>query len=146
MSINKVFISGNLTRDPDLRRTQGGMEILTWGMAVNDRKRNPQTGEWEDYANFIDVVCFGNRASSLAGIIKKGMKLTVEGKLRWSQWEKDGQKRSKIDVVADDVVLSPRGSQGFSDSGSQQQRNQQPTKQTQPQNAPQGVYDDDIPF
>ena len=64
MSINRVNISGNLTRDPELRSTAGGTQILSFGVAVNDRRRNAQTGEWEDVPNFIDCVVFGQRASS----------------------------------------------------------------------------------
>lgn len=108
MSINRVFISGNLTRDCELRKTQGGTDVLTFGLAVNDRYRNPQTGEWEDRPNFIDCVLFGARADSLGRIMRKGMKVTVEGKLRYSQWERDGQKRSKVEVIVDEVELPPR--------------------------------------
>lgn len=103
MSINRVVISGNLTREPDLRQTAGGMAILSFGVAVNDRRRNPQTGNWEDYANFIDCTMFGNRANSLSNILTKGMKVAIEGKLRWSQWERDGQKRSKIEIIVDEL-------------------------------------------
>ena len=113
MSINRVNISGNLTRDPEMRATQGGTQVLTFGVAVNDRRRNPQTGEWEDYPNFIDCVVFGNRAEPLSRFLSKGMKVAVEGKLRWSQWERDGQKRSKIEVIVDEVeFLSSRQGQG----------------------------------
>ena len=112
MSINKVVISGNLTRDSEIRSTQSGMNILTFGVAVNDRRRNSQTGEWEDYANFVDCVLFGNRADFLSRVLHKGTKVMVEGKLRYSSWERDGQRRSKIEVVVDDVdFFSPR-SQG----------------------------------
>lgn len=113
MSINKVVISGNLTREPDVRSTQSGMNILTFGMAVNDRRRNPQTGEWEDYANFIDCVLFGNRADYLSRTMHKGMRVVVDGKLRYSSWERDGQRRSKLEVVVEDVdFISPRQQQG----------------------------------
>ena len=95
MSINKVLISGNLTRDPELRSTAGGVNILSFGVAVNDRRRNAN-GEWDDYPNYIDCTIFGVRAESLSRILTKGMKVAIEGKLRWSQWERDGQKRSKI--------------------------------------------------
>ena len=88
MSINRVIISGNLTRDPELRRTQSGMAIMSFGVAVNDRRRNQQTGEWEDYANFVDCTMFGNRAESLSNYLSKGTKVAIEGKLRWSQWER----------------------------------------------------------
>ena len=105
MSINRVIISGNLTRDPDLRSTASGMAVLSLGVAVNDRRRNQQTGEWEDYPNFVDCTMFGTRAESLARFLSKGTKVTIEGKLRWSQWERDGQKRSKIEVVVDEIAL-----------------------------------------
>ena len=119
MSINRVVISGNLTRDPDLRQTASGMAILSFGVAVNDRRKNPQSGEWEDYANYIDCTLFGNRANSLSNILTKGMKVAIEGKLRWSQWERDGQKRSKIEVIVDSLdFMSSRnggnaGGQGY---------------------------------
>lgn len=113
MSINRVTISGNLTRDPEVRSTQSGMNILTFGMAVNDRRRNNQTGEWEDYANFVDCVLFGNRADFLSRTLRKGTKVVVEGKLRYSSWERDGQRRSKLEVVVDDLdFVSPRQQQG----------------------------------
>ena len=105
MSINRVCISGNLTRDPVLRSTSGGMSVLSMGVAVNDRRKNQQTGEWEDYPNFIDCTMFGARAESLSRYLNKGTKVSIEGKLRWSQWERDGQKRSKIEVVVDEIAL-----------------------------------------
>ena len=74
MSINRVIISGNLTRDPELRSTQSGMDVMSFGVAVNDRRRNPQTNEWEDYPNFVDCTMFGNRARSLHQYLSKGTK------------------------------------------------------------------------
>lgn len=114
MSINRVNISGNLTRDPELRMTGSGTQILSFGVAVNDRRRNPQSGEWEDYPNFVDCVVFGARAEPLSRFLSKGSKVAVEGKLRYSSWEaKDGQKRSKLEVVVDEVeFLSSRSQQG----------------------------------
>lgn len=132
--MNKCFISGNLTRDPELRSTQGGSQVLTFGVAVNDRKRNPQTGEWEDVPNFLDCVVFGNRAESLSKLMSKGMRVAIEGKLRWSQWDSNGQKRSKVEIIADEVVLM---------SSSKRDSSQQPV---QPQQSMKQVYDDDIPF
>ena len=110
MSINRVNISGNLTRDPELRATQSGMQVLSFGVAVNDRRRNQQTGEWEDYANFVDCTMFGNRAESVSRFLSKGAKVAIDGKLRWSQWERDGQKRSKLEVVVDDLEFMSRQS------------------------------------
>ena len=117
MGINRVVISGNLTRDPELRSTAGGLSVLKLGVAVNDRRKNQSTGEWEDIPNFVDVTVFGARAEALSRFLTKGSKVAIEGKLRWSQWEKDGEKRSKLEVVADEVeFLSSRegGSGGSS--------------------------------
>ena len=118
-NINRVIISGRLTRDPELRQTAGGTPVLGMGVAVNDRRRNVQTGQWEDYTNFIDCTMFGARAESLSRILTKGMLVCIEGRLRWSQWERDGQKRSKIEVIVDELEL-PRRGQGAQDGGAPQ--------------------------
>ena len=152
MSINRVIISGNLTRDPDLRSTASGMAVLSLGVAVNDRRRNQQTGEWEDYPNFVDCTMFGTRAESLARFLSKGTKVTIEGKLRWSQWERDGQKRSKLEVVVDDLeFMSSRngGQQGGYNNGGYGNRSYAPAAPAPA--APvietsSSVYDEDIPF
>lgn len=155
MSINRVIISGNLTRDPELRSTAGGTSVLGFGVAVNDRRKNQQTGEWEDYPNFIDCTMFGARADALNKYLSKGTKVTIEGKLRWSQWERDGQKRSKIEVIVDELeFMSSRNSDAQYSSGqSYGQPSYQPAPQAsyQPQPAPtidasSSVYDEDIPF
>jgi len=119
MSINRVMISGNLTRDPELRETASGMAVMTFGVAVNDRRRNQATGEWEDYANFVDCTMFGNRASGVHPYLSKGLKVAIEGKLRYSSWERDGQKRSKLEVVVDDIefMTSRNGQQGGNAGG-----------------------------
>lgn len=111
MSINRVNITGNLTRDPDLRHTSGGTAVLGIGVAVNDRRKNPQTGVWEDVPNFVDCTMFGARAESVARFLSKGSKVAIEGKLRYSSWEKDGQKRSKLEVVVDEIEFMSRGQQ-----------------------------------
>ena len=103
MSINRVVVSGNLTREPELRSTAGGVCVLGFGVAVNDRRKNPSTGDWEDCPNFVDCTLFGARAEALSKLLKKGSKVVIEGKLRWSQWERDGQARSKLEVVVDEV-------------------------------------------
>lgn len=105
MSFNRVDISGNLTRDPELRATPAGTQVLHFGVAVNDRRRNQQSGEWEDHPNFVDCVVFGNRAESMSRILRKGMKVAIDGRLRYSSWEKDGQRRSKLEVVVEEIEL-----------------------------------------
>lgn len=140
MSINRVVVSGNLTRDPELRVTPGGTQVLGFGVAVNDRRRNQQTGEWEDYHNFIDCTMFGNRAEALSRILHKGMKVAIEGKLRYSSWEdkNGGGRRSKVEIIPDEVVLmsqNPNGQQApqYAPQGYQQQYAPQQAPQTAPQ-------------
>lgn len=152
MSINKVVISGNLTRDPELRQTANGFPVLGFGVAVNDRRKNQQTGEWEDYPNFIDCTMFGARAESVSRFLSKGSKVAIEGKLRWSQWERDGQKRSKIEVVVDEIeFMTARGeggNMGMSHMSALAPAYAAPTYAPAPA-APAvdtSVYDEDIPF
>ena len=154
MSINRVIISGNLTRDPELRSTAGGMPVLGFGVAVNDRRKNQQTGEWEDYPNFIDCTMFGARAEALTRYLNKGTKVSIEGKLRWSQWEREGQKRSKIEVIVDELeFMSSRGDSssygGGMGGGYSAPTPSAPAYAPAPApvvNASSSVYDEDIPF
>lgn len=123
MSINRVVISGNLTRDPELRVTTGGTQVLSFGVAVNDRRRNPQSGDWEDYPNFVDCTMFGSRAEAISRYLSKGSKVAIEGKLRYSSWERDGQRRSKLEVIVDEIEFLSRGN-GQGGQGSQGSYNQ----------------------
>lgn len=158
MSINRVNISGNLTRDPELRVTPGGTQVLGFGVAVNDRRRNQQTGEWEDYPNFIDCTMFGNRAEAVGRFLAKGMKVAIEGKLRYSSWERDGQKRSKLEVIVDEIEVMVRR-EGQTQAQPQQSLADtvpvQPRAQAAPQWSAQQAYDavpqsefydEDVPF
>ena len=136
MAINQVAISGNLTRDPELRVTAGGMQVLSLGVAVNDRRKNPQTGEWEDVPNFVDCTMFGTRAEAVSRYLSKGTKVAIEGKLRYSSWERDGQRRSKLEVIVDEIEFMSR-------------RDGQTAQVAAPapvQAEPLDVYDEDIPF
>ena len=141
MSINRVCISGNLTRDPEMRSTGSGMAIMQIRMAVNDRRKNPQSGEWEDAPNYVDVVVFGARAESLSRFLSKGSKIIVDGKLRWSEWaDKDsGAKRSKLEVVADDIDFASGRGEGGGGGGSYSAPSAAPAT-SEP------VFEDDIPF
>lgn len=150
MSINRVVISGNLTRDPDLRSTASGMPVLGFGVAVNDRRKNQQTGEWEDYPNFIDCTMFGARAQGVSRFLSKGSKVAIEGKLRWSQWERDGQKRSKIEVIVDEIEFMTSRNDGAPRAAAPMAAPMaQAPMAAAPMAAPvvdASVYDDDIPF
>ena len=157
MSINRVVISGNLTRDPEMRATTSGMQVLSFGVAVNDRRRNPQTGEWEDYPNFVDCAMFGTRAEAVSRYLSKGSKVAIEGKLRYSSWERDGQRRSKLEVIVDEIEFMSRGQQGeaggyapapsYGQQGGYAPAPQQaPAPMAAPVPPAVDVYDEDIPF
>ncbi len=138
MSINRVIATGNLTRDPELRTTVSGSPVMGFGIAINDRRKNSQTGEWEDYPNFVDCTVFGNRADALSKFLRKGMKVAIEGKLRWSLWERDGQKRSKIELIVDEVEVM---------TAKQAAANTEATTATSAVDPmTEVIYDDDIPF
>ena len=98
MTINKVFISGNLTQDPEKRKA-GETPVLSFGVAVNEYRKDSQ------YTNFFDVDVFGNQAKNLANLLTKGDKVAIEGRLHYAKWEKEGQKRSKVSITADRVEL-----------------------------------------
>ena len=104
MSINRVNISGHLTRDPELRMTPKGTQVLSFGIAVNDRRLNRETNQWEDYPNFVECTMFGTRGEQLGELLAKGDKVVIEGSLRYSQWEtKDGERRSNIEIIIEEV-------------------------------------------
>ncbi len=143
MNINRVSITGNLTRDPELRVTAGGTQVLSFGVAVNDRRRNPQTGEWEDYPNFVDCTMFGTRAEAVSRFLAKGNKVAIEGKLRYSSWEKDGQRRSKLEVIVDEIEFMSQRQGGAAPAAAPVS-----TPAPAPAAIPPSVdlYDEDIPF
>ena len=115
-SVNVVVLVGNLTRDPELRATGGGNSVCSLRVAVNDRVKDPTSGEWGDKPNYFDVDVFGAQGERCAQYLAKGRQVAVEGRLRWREWEsQDGQKRQAVSVVANNVqFIGPRdsGSQG----------------------------------
>ena len=110
-SLNKVFLLGNLTRDPELRYVPSGAPVATFGLAVN-RRFMTQHGEKKDEVCFVRIVVFGKQAESCSQHLSKGRLVFVEGRLQYRSWEQDGQKRSVLDVVADRVQFlgAPRSS------------------------------------
>jgi single-strand DNA-binding protein len=108
-SINRVILIGNLTRDPETRQA-GSTTVCTLRLAVNDRVKDQSSGEWGDRPNYFDVDVFGSQGELCGKYLAKGRQVAVEGKLRWREWEtQDGQKRSAVSVVADNVqFIGPR--------------------------------------
>ena len=132
--INSVTICGNLTRDAELRATGNGLQILSFTVAVNDRRRNQQ-GQWEDVPNYVPCTLFGERAEKLAGYLVKGIKVCVTGKLHYQSWQaKDGTKRHELEVNVSDLDFMQRREPEPERAQPQQpQLSQQPYYPQQPQ-------------
>ncbi len=106
---NSITIVGNCTRDPELRFTSSGQAVATFGVAVNRRWQNRQTNEWEEQVSFFDVTCWQQMAENVAESITKGSRVVVTGRLDQRSWEtQDGEKRSKVEIVADEIGPSLR--------------------------------------
>ena len=144
MNINTAIITGNLTRDPELRQTASGTSVLQFSVAVNDRAK--VNGEWTDRANYIDCTMFGTRADSLSKLLHKGSKVAVQGKLHWSSWEKDGQKRSKVDIWPDTVELLTSRNQTSQGQDFAPQKDAGTIRAEQDFCVTMEPYEDDIPF
>ena len=109
MADNTVTIVGNVTRDPEVRYTAGGQANATFGVAVNRRWMNRQTNDWEERVSFFNVVCWREMAENVAESIGKGTRVVVTGRLEQRSWEtENGEKRSVIEIVADEVAPSLR--------------------------------------
>lgn len=105
--VNVVVITGGLTRDPELRALPSGTEVLNFSVGFSSPVRGAD-GSYAERSNYADCAVFGARARSLGQILRKGMRVTVQGRLRFESWERDGERRSKLCVVADEVSLPPR--------------------------------------
>lgn len=136
--LNTVSIGGNLCRDAELRATASGMAVLTFSVAVNESRKNQQTGEYEDYPNYVDCTMFGRRAESVSRYLTKGTYVALTGRLHQNRWQnKDGQNRSKLEVTADNIHFESRRLDG--DDYDQQQAEAQGDYEAR-------MYDEDIPF
>ncbi len=104
---NSVTVTGNATREPELRFTPSGQAVANFGLAVNRRWQNRQTQEWEEKVSFFDITCWAQLAENAAESVAKGTRVTVTGRLDQRSWEnQEGEKRSKVEIVADDVAVS----------------------------------------
>ena len=106
---NNVTVIGNVTRDPELRFTPSGQGVASFGLAVNRRWQNRQTNEWEEATSFFDIVCWGTLGENVSESVSRGARLIVTGRLDQRSWETaEGDKRSKVEIIADEVGPSLR--------------------------------------
>jgi single-strand DNA-binding protein len=153
MNINRVVLTGNLTKDPDTRTTPNGLAICKLRLAVNTRRRNG-AGDWEEKANYFGVTVFGRQAESCGQYLRKGRPVAIDGRLEWSEFEVEGQKRQSVDIIADTVqFLGGRDDAGNGNgngysSGVRAADSDIPADTSDFDAAPvgAGVSDDDIPF
>lgn len=116
-SFNQVILMGNLTRDPELRQIPSGQSVCSFSLALN-RSYKGSDGNWQEATDYIDVVAWGPLGERVAQYLSKGRPALVNGRLQSRSWEQDGQKRSKVEVVAQDVTFlgGPGGGNGGGDS------------------------------
>lgn len=137
----QVTVIGNITAEPEVKTTKTGSSVLKVGLAVNRRWKNKQD-EWEEEVSFFDVNAWGELADNVASSLSKGSRVIVTGRLEQQSWEKDGQKQSKVVLVADDIGVSLRKAQvsGISKTGQQQQQQKAAPKKSA------GWGDEEEPF
>ncbi len=141
--INSVTLVGRLTRDVEMRYSQGGMAIASFSVAVNYRKKSGDN--WVDEASFFDCKLFGRQAEAVQRFLTKGKQVGVNGELRQDRWEQDGQRRSKVEIICNNLQLlggrDGGGGGGYEDGGS---FGSQAGSDAPPSSA--SSFDDDIPF
>ena len=146
-NINRVVITGNLTRDPELRSTSGGTSVCSLRIASNSQRKD-ETGNWVDKPNYFDVTVWGAQGENCAQYLSKGRPVAVDGRLNWREWQdKDGNKRQSVDIIADSVqFLGSR--EGGENGGRFSPQSDVPadTGDFEPAPAAAGASDDDIPF
>ena len=152
-NINRVVLTGNLTRDPELRSTGSGTAVCSLRIASNTRRKNNATGDWEDKPNFFDVTVWGAQGENCARFLSRGRPVAIDGRLEWREFtDKDGNKRQAIEIVADAVQFLGGRDDAGGGGGGFAPRSEVPvdTSDFAPVGAPNGrssaPADDDIPF
>ena len=152
--LNRVTLVGRLTRDPELRHTQGGDPVCSIRLAVSSRSRD-ESGNWGDRSNYFDVTVFGRQAETASTYLAKGRRIGVDGRLSWREWQaQDGSKRQNVEVIANDVFFLDSRGEGGGEGGGGWSRENQDTPAPTPVGAPAGnggggdTTDDDaeVPF
>jgi single-strand DNA-binding protein len=156
-NINRVVMTGNLTRDPELRSTPSGMSVCSLRIACNTRRKGP-SGEWEDKPNFFDVTVWGAQGENCARYLSKGRPIALDGRLEWREYTtQDGQRRQAVDIIADSVQFlggrddAGAGGNGFAGprqdvAGGSDVPIETGDFQAAPTSPAPGAADDDIPF
>jgi single-strand DNA-binding protein len=146
-NVNRVVITGNLTKDPELRSTPSGTSVCKLRVAVNSRRKDGATGEWVDKPNYFDVTVWGAQGENCANYLSKGRPVAVDGRLDWREWEtQEGQKRQAVEIVADSVQFLGSRGDGGGGNGFQAASDVPADTSDFEQASVGGSADDDIPF
>lgn len=140
-SLNQVILMGNLTRDPELRQTPNGQNVVSFSLALN-RAYKDAGGEWQEVTDYIDVVAWAQLAERISQYLTKGSRCLVQGRLQSRSWEQDGKKRSKVEVLANDVTFLD--SRGGSSNGASQETTSEKPKAAKPSKKAEDVVIEDI--
>lgn len=130
-SLNQVTLMGNLTRDPELRQTPTGQNVTSFSLALN-RSYKDQSGEWQEATDYIDIVAWGPLAERVSQYLSKGRRCLVQGRLQSRSWEQDGQKRNKVEVLANDVTFLDSRGGGDGEGGSTSSGSDAPAPASKP--------------
>src|SRR5579884_1067088 len=130
-SLNQVTLMGNLTRDPELRQTPTGQNVTSFSLALN-RSYKDASGEWQEATDYIDIVCWGPLAERVAQYLSKGRRCLVQGRLQSRSWEQDGVKRSKVEVLANDVTFLDSRGGGDTEYGAEAETDEDAPKSAKP--------------
>ncbi len=156
-NINRVVLTGNLTRDPELRSLPSGMAVCSLRIASNTRRKDNATGEWVDKPNYFDVTVWGRQGENAAQYLAKGRPIALDGRLEWREWEtQDGQKRQAVEIVADNIQFLGGRDEAMGNGNGFTPRSDVPVDTADFAGAPAGgggggggsssASDDDIPF
>ena len=156
--VNKVFLLGNVGKDPEIRATAGGMQVASFSLATAERTKG-QDGQWTDKTEWHNIVCFQRTAEIVRDYVKKGSQILVEGRIASRSWDDktSGEKKYRTEILVNELTLlggkgggDSSGGGGSSSYGDSSSRSSAPAQQRQPASAPDygdnGITDDDIPF
>ncbi|HLH65229.1 MAG TPA: single-stranded DNA-binding protein [Solirubrobacteraceae bacterium] len=153
-NINRVIITGNLTRDPEHRTVaSSGTSVCSLRVACNGRRKNAETGQWEDQPNYFDVTVWGAQADNCARFLRKGRAVAIDGRLQWREWtDQQGNRRQSVDIIAETVQFlggrdeAPNG--GYAAGGGRAAQSDVPidTADFEPASVGAAAGEDDIPF
>ena len=147
-NVNRVVVSGNLTRDPELRQLAGGNSVCKLRIAVNTRKKDKDSNQWSDHPNYFDVTVWGAQGENVAKYLQKGSPLLIDGRLEWREWQaQDGTNRHSVEIIAENTqfIGGRDGGSGQGGSGSGGGGEFAPGPARDLQSVP-AADDDDIPF